>query len=324
MRVHSIIAGMAASLMLGLATTGAAQDYPSKPVRLVIPYPPGGGADILGRIVALNLSAALGQQVFVDNRGGANGIIGTELAARAPADGYTLLFPSSPHTVNVSMVSSLAYDTVKDFTPIALVATTPYTLVVHPSLPVKSVKELIAFAKARAGKIDYASGGSGGGSPHLAMELFKSMTGTDMVHVAYKGVGPALIDVLAGQVQVFFANAAPALPYIKTGQLRALGTSGAKRSLIAPEIPTVAEAGVPGFEASAWFGVIAPAKTPPAIVTRLNADIVKFMRTPETENRLQSIGAEVLTSTPQEYARVIEADIDRWGQLVKRLGLRSN
>ena len=320
---HSGISGVTACLLLAFPGAGAAQEYPSKSVRLIIPYPPGGGADILGRILAQKLSAAFGQQIIVDNRGGANGIIGTELAARAPADGYTLLFPSSPHTVNVSMVSNLAYDTVKDFAPVALAATTPYTLVVHPSMPVKSVKELIAFAKARPGKIDYASGGSGG-SPHLAMELFKSLTGTDMVHVAYKGVGPALIEVLAGQVQVFFANAAPAVPYIKSGQLRALGTSGTKRSLVAPEIPTVAEAGVPGFEASAWFGVIAPAKTPAAIIARLNAEIVKSMRSPDTESRVQSIGAEVLTSTPQEYAQVIAADIDRWGELVRRLGLRAN
>ena len=320
---HSGISGVTACLLLAFPGAGAAQEYPSKSVRLIIPYPPGGGADILGRILAQKLSAAFGQQIIVDNRGGANGIIGTELAAHAPADGYTLLFPSSPHTVNVSMVSNLAYDTVKDFAPVALAATTPYTLVVHPSMPVKSVKELIAFAKARPGKIDYASGGSGG-SPHLAMELFKSMTGTDMVHVAYNGVGPALIEVLAGQVQVFFANAAPAVPYIKSGQLRALGTSGTKRSLVAPEIPTVAEAGVPGFEASAWFGVIAPAKTPAAIIARLNAEIVKSMRSPDTESRVQSIGAEVLTSTPQEYAQVIAADIDRWGELVRRLGLRAN
>jgi len=323
MRFSSSIAGLAAGFMLALASIGAAQEYPSKPVRLIIPYPPGGGADIIARIIAQKLSAALGPQVIADNRGGANGIIGTEIAARAPADGYTLLFPSSPHTVNISMVANLPYDTVRDFTPISLVATTPYTLVVHPSMPVKSVKELIAFAKARPGNIDYASGGSGG-SPHLAMELFKSMTGTDFVHVAYKGVGPALVDVLAGQVQVFFANAAPALPNIKAGRLRALGTSGAKRSAVSPEIPTVAEAGVPGFEASAWFGVIAPAKTPPAIVSRLNSEIVKFMRAPDTAERLHGISAEVLTSTPQEYARVIEADIDRWGQLVRKLGLRGN
>ena len=323
MKLNLIISGIAACFSLVFASAAGAQEYPSKPVRLIIPYPPGGGADILGRIVAGKLSAVLGQQVIVDNRGGANGMIGTEIAAHAPADGYTLLFPSSPHTVNLSMVSKLPYDTVKDFTPVSLAATTPYTLVVHPSMPVKSVKELIAFARGRPGKINYASGGSGG-SPHLAMELFKSMTGVDMVHVAYKGVGPALVDVLAGHVQVFFSNAAPAVPHIKAGRLRALATSGAKRSLVAPEIPTVAEAGVPGFEASAWYGVIAPARTPAAIVHRLNAEIVRFMRTPETQERLKSLSAESLTSTPQEYARVIEADIDRWGKLVRRLGLRTN
>ena len=323
MRIRPHIVAVCACFACLPATIAGAQEYPSKPIRLIIPYPPGGGADILGRVVAQKLSGVLGQQVLPDNRGGANGIIGTELAARAPGDGYTLLFPSSPHTVNVSMLPTLPYDTVKDFAPVSLVATTPYILVVHPSMPVRSVKELIAFAKARPGKIDYASGGTGG-SPHLAMELFKSVTGTDFVHVAYKGVGPALVDVLAGQVQVFFANAAPAMPHIQAGRLRALGTSGAKRSAAAPGIPTVAEAGLPGYEASAWFGVIAPARTPRAIVERLNGEIVKLMRMPDVEERLTSMAADVRVSTPQEYARIIDADVERWGSLVRRLGLKPN
>jgi tripartite-type tricarboxylate transporter receptor subunit TctC len=323
MRARLTILLPALCLMLAPGMSAQAQGYPVKPVRLVIPYPSGGGADILGRIVAQKLGDAWGQQVLADNRGGANGIIGTEIVAHAPPDGYTLLFPSSPHTVNLSMVAKLPFDTVKDFAPIALVGTTPYILVVHPSMPVRSVRELIAFAKARPGQIDYASGGAGG-SPHLAMELFKSMTGIRLEHVPYKGVGPALVDVVGGQVQVFFSNSAPAMPHIKSGRLRALGTSGAKRAAVAPDIPTVAEAGVPGFEASAWFGLLAPARTPRAVVDRINAEVNKFMRTREVQERIHALGAEVLLSTPEEYAQIIDADIRRWGKLVRDLGLRAD
>jgi len=308
---------------LALPGIAPAQSYPGKTVRLLIPYPAGGGADVLGRIVAQRLTDALGQQVIVDNRGGANGIIGTELVARAPADGYTLLFPSSPHTVNVSMRSKLPFDTVKDFTPVTLCASTPYILVVHPSVPVKTVKDLIALARARPGQIDYASGGAGG-SPHLATELFKSMAGVNMNHIPYKGVGPALVDVLGGQVGLIFANSAPAMPHIQGGRLRAIGISSAKRSPVAPEIPTVAEAGLPGFEADAWFGIIAPARTPRPVIDRIVSEVHRFMRTAEVDERVRSLGASVLLSSPEEYGRIIESDIRRWGDLVRALKLTAD
>ena len=312
-------------VLWGLAALSgaAAQTYPAKPVRLVIPYPTGGGADVLGRIVAQRLTATLGQQVIVDNRGGANGIIGTEVVARSPADGYTLLFPSSPHTVNVSMHNKLPFDTVKDFAPVTLCASTPYILVVHPSVPVKSVKELIALARARPGQIDYASGGAGG-SPHLATELFKSMANVNMNHIPYKGVGPALVDVLSGQVGLMFANSAPAIPHMRVGRLRAIAISSARRSAVAPDVPTVAEAALPGFEADAWFGLLAPARTPRHVIDRINAEVHRFMNTAEVGERVTSLGASVLLSTPEDYARVIDADIRRWGDLVRALNLKAD
>ncbi len=297
------------------------QGYPTKAIRVVVPYAPGGGSDVISRILAQRVSASLGRQIVIDNRAGANGIVGTEIVAQAPADGYTLLFVSSPHAVNPSMYRKLPFDTLKDFAPISEVGTTPFILVVHSSLPVRTVRELVELAKRRPGQIDYASGGSGG-SPHLATELFKSMAGINLTHVPYKGAGPALADVLAGQVPVMFASSAPALPHIRSGRLRALGISSPQRSAVAPEIPTIAESGVAGFRADAIFGLLAPAKTPRAAIELLNAEVHKAMRIPEVGESMKTLGAEVVLTTPEGFGQVIESEVKRWGELVRALNLR--
>jgi tripartite-type tricarboxylate transporter receptor subunit TctC len=276
---------------------------------------------VISRILAQRMSESLGRQFDIDNRAGANGIIGTEMVVQAPADGYTLLYVSSPHAVNPSLYQKLPYDTVKDLTPISEVAVASLVLVVHPSLPVRSVGELVALAKARPGQVDYASGGSGG-SPHLATELFKKMAGINLIHVPYRGAGPALGDVLAGQVQVMFSSSASALPHIRAGRLRALGISSTKRSAVAPEIPTIAESGVPGFEAVTIFGLVAPANTPRTIVELLNAAVNKAMRIPEVGESMKTLGADVAVSTPEGFGSVIESEIKRWGELVRALKLQ--
>jgi tripartite-type tricarboxylate transporter receptor subunit TctC len=298
-----------------------AQGYPAKAVRVIVPYAPGGGSDVISRILAQRMAENLGRQFVIDNRAGANGIIGTEMAAQAPADGYTLLYVSSPHAVNPSLYRKLPFDTLKDLAPISEIASSPSILVVHPSLPARTVRELVALGKARPGQVDYASGGSGG-SPHLATELFKKMAGINLTHVPYRGAGPALTDVLAGQVQVMFANSAPALPHIQAGRLRALGISSTKRSAVAPEIPTIAESGVPGYEAVTIFGLLTPANTPRAIIDLLNAAVHKAMRTPEVGESMKTLGADVVLTTPEEFGRVIEAEIKRWGELVRALKLQ--
>jgi tripartite-type tricarboxylate transporter receptor subunit TctC len=311
----------AAAIVVLAATAAGAQEYPAKTVRVVVPYAPGGGSDVISRILAQRLSIALGKQFVIDNRAGANGIIGTEIVVQSPADGYTLLFVSSPHAVNPSMYKKLPYNTLKDLTPVSEIAAVPLILVVHPSLPVRSVKELVALAKARPGQIDYASGGAGG-SPHLATELFNSMAGVKLNHIPYRGAGPALGDVLAGQVQVMFANAAPALPHIRSGRLRALGISSPKRSAVAPDIPTVAEAGVPGYEAVTVFGMVAPANTPKAVIDQLNAEIHKAMRTPEVGESLKALGGDAVLTTPEGFGNVLASEIRRWGELVQALNLK--
>ena len=307
--------------VLGAAPVANAQNYPAKSVRVIVPYAPGGGSDVISRILAQRLSQSLGRQFVIDNRAGANGIIGTELAVQAPADGYTLLYVSSPHAVNPSMYRKLPFDTLKDLAPISEVAVSPSILVVHSSLPTRTVGELVALAKARPGQIDYASGGSGG-SPHLATELFKKMAGINLTHVPYRGAGPALADVLAGQVPVMFANSAPALPHIRSGRLRALGVSSTKRSAVAPEIPTIAESGVRGYEAVTLFGLLAPANTPRNIIDLLNAEVHKAMRNPEVGESMKALGADVVLTTPEGFGSVLEAEVKRWGELVRALNLQ--
>ncbi len=311
-----------------LCATGAASaqippvNYPVKPIRLVVPFAPGGGTDVIARHLAARMTESLKRQIVVDNRAGANGIVGTENVANAPADGYTLLFVSSPHSVNPSLYARLPYDTVRDFAAVSLAATSPYVLVAHGSLPVRNVKELIALAKARPGQIDYASGGSGS-SAHLAAELFNQMAGIKLREIPYKGAGPGLAAVLAGHVALVFGNTLTVKPHIQSGRLRALGLASPKRSASAPDMPTIAEQGVPGYSADAVLGLLAPARTPRPIIEQLNAEVHKAMRTPDMQDAMKNAGAEVALSTPEEFARLIEAEIQRWGKLVRALNLKA-
>ena len=297
-----------------------AQGYPSKPIRLVVPFAPGGGTDVIARYVAGGLSESMGRQVVVDNRGGANGIIGTEIVARAPADGYTLLFVSSPHSINPSL-RKLPYDTLRDFTPVTLVATSPYVLVVNPKLAARDVKELIAAAKARPDEITYGSGGSGS-SAQLAAELFNQMAGVKLREIPYKGAGPALLATVAGESALVFGNALTVKPHIQSGRLRALGTASSKRSSSAPELPTIAEAGLPGYRAEAVLGMLAPARTPKVIVQKLNSEVHKVMRTPAAVEAMTRLGVDIELSTPEEFGRRIESEMHRWGKVVRALNLK--
>ena len=303
------------------AAAGNAQPYPIKPLRMVVPFAPGGGTDVIARYLATGMAESMNRQVVVDNRAGANGIIGTEIVARAPADGYTLLFVSSPHSVNPSLYPKLPYDTLRDFAPVSLVAASPYVLVVHPSLPARNVKELIALAKARPDQITYASGGSGS-SAQLAAELFNQMAGVKIREIPYKGAGPALLAVVSGESAVVFGNALTVKPHIENGRLRALGIASPKRSPSAPELPTIAEAGVPGYSADAVLGLLAPARTPRAIVEKLNAEVHRIMRTPAATDAMRSVGVDIALSTPEEFGRIIESEMQRWGKLVRTLKIK--
>ena len=312
-------------VLLIVALTGAAsataQNYPARPVRLIVPSSPGGGTDISARIIAPKLSEYLGQQVVVENRPGAGTMIGGEAAARSAPDGYTLLMGISTLAINPAIYRKVPYDALKDFAPISQAVALPNVLVAHPSLPVKTVRELVAFSKARPGQINFASAGLGT-SPHLSMELFLSMTGLKMVHVPYKGSGPGVTDLVAGHVPLMMPNMLSALPHIKSGRLRALGVTSAKRASRASDIPTLAEAGVPGYEAVQWYGVLAPAGTPRAIITRLHAEVVRVLRQPDIKERFLSDGAEPVGSSPEEFAAFIRAETAKWAQVIKDAGLR--
>ena len=304
-----------------VAMSSHAQVFPAKPLRMVVPFAPGGGTDVIARYVAAGLLEAWGRQVVVDNRAGANGIIGTEIVAHAPPDGYTLLFVSSPHSINPSLYPKLPYDTLRDFVPVSMVATSPYVLVVHPSLPARNVKELIALAKAKPDQITYASGGSGS-SAQLAAELFNQMAGVKLRDIPYKGAGPALQAVLSGECSAVFGNALTVKPHIESGRVRALGIASAKRSPSAPDMPTIAEAGVPGYQSDAVLGLLAPARTPRAIVQMLNSEVHKVMRRPGAVEAMRNVGVDIALSTPEEFGRVIESEMQRWGKLIRTLGLK--
>ena len=310
-------------LIVALTGAGAAagQNYPVRPVRLVVPSSPGGGTDISARIIAPKLSEYLGQQVVVDNRPGAGTMIGGEVVARAAPDGYTLLMGISTLAINPAIYRKVPYDALRDFAPVSQAVALPNVLVAHPSLPVRSVKELIAFARARPGQLNFASAGLGT-SPHLSMELFLSMTKLKMVHVPYKGSGPGVVDLVAGHVPLMMPNMLSALPHIKTGRLRALGVTSARRAAGAPDIPTIAEAGVPGYEAVQWYGVLAPAGTPRAIVTRLHAQIVRVLQLPDIRQRFSTDGAEAVGSSPEEFTTFIRAETAKWAQVIKDAGIR--
>ena len=295
--------------------------YPTKPVRLVIPFPPGGGNDLLGRAYAERLSQRLGQPVVADNRGGASTAIAAEIVARAPADGHTLLLATiATLAVLPGFKSNLAYDPVKDFDPVSLISASPYLLVVNPGVPVKSVKELIALAKSKPGQINYASPGHGTMN-HLTFELFKLASGADLTHVPYKGTGPALADVLGGHVGVMFASTASARPLVITGKLRALGISTLKRSPAMPDVAPIAESGVPGFDTSSWGGLVVPRGTPAAIIARLNSEVVAVVRQGDLREHLESQGYVLQTSTPQEFAAHIRSELVRFRKLIKAAGL---
>lgn len=295
--------------------------YPSRAVRMIVPFPPGGGTDIISRTVAQRLNEAWGQPVVVDNRGGANGIIGTDLAAKSRPDGYTLAVVIATHAINPALYPKLPYDTAADFMPVTLMAQYPFILTVHPSVPAKSVRELIALAKARPGQLSFASSGNGSG-PHLGFELFKSMAKLDIVHVPYKGAGPANTELVAGQVQLFFNNFLAAMPLIRAGRLRVLAVTSARRSAVMPELPTLAESGLPGFDVTGWYGVLVPAGTPQAIVAKLQTDIAAALRVPAVNSRLSSEGAEPVGSTADQFAKFLQIETQKWAKVIKGAGVR--
>ena len=307
-------------LMLALQAYG--QNYPAKPVRLILPYPPGGGTDLVARPLAQKLGDSLGQQVIVDNRGGANGTIGMELAAKSPPDGYTIVLALTAQLVlNPAFYPRLPYDPVRDYTPITLLGTTPYLLTVHPALPVKSVKDLIALAKSKPGQLAYSSSGNGG-IPHLAGKMLDRMAGTEMVHVPYRGGGPALLDLMAGQVQLNFAVIPAAMPHVKAGKLRAVAVTTAKRSQAVPGLATIGET-LSGYEVTTWFGVFAPARTPAAVTGRLNREIVSMLGTPDMKDRFPD-GFESTGSSPEELARYLRSELARWGKLIRENGITAS
>ncbi len=317
-------AGLFYMVLLSVMPIGAvfAQSYPARPVRMVVPFPAGGATDIVGRVVAQKLAESWGHQVIVDNRGGAGGTIGSDAAAKSAPDGYTILVgTSSTHAVAPSLYSKLAYDPVRDFAPVTLLASATILLAVHPSVPVKNVRELIALGKKQPQALSFASSGNGGIS-HLVGEQFKSMAGMQMLHVPYKGDTPALIDLVSGQVSLMFGTAVSFLPYVKSGKLNALAVTNLKRSSIAPDVPTVAESGLPGFDALQWFGIFAPAGTSKEIITRLNADIVKILRLQDVRERLTGLGADVVGNSPEQFAAFQKADAAKWAGIVKTSGAK--
>ncbi len=318
-----LLARVLLSISLSIAAAWApAQSYPVKTVRWISPWPAGGANDILSRAIGQELTRSFGQQVIIDNRPGASGTIGTDFVAKSAPDGYTITLGSTPtHATAPSVYATLPYDPLRDFAPVTLIATLPNVLVVHPSVPAASVKELIAIAKAQPGKLNFASTGNGT-SQHLSGELFKVMSGVDMVHVPYKGTAPALTDLLAGQVDLAFDNMPALLPHIQSGKLRALAVTPSRRSATLPNLPTVAEAGLPGYDASVWFGVFVPAATPRDIINRLHDAIVKGLNTPELKQRMAGIGAEVVGNTPDEFGAYWRAEIPKWAKVVKAAGIK--
>ena len=309
---------LAMPFLLSGVASGAG--YPDRPVRLIVGFPPGGAADILGRIAAQQLTERLGQQVVVDNRGGAGGLVATEIAARGAPDGYTLLFTSMPHVINPHLYKKVQYDAVKDFTPIVQFAAVPLMMAANPSLPAKTVRDLIAYAKARPGRVNYASGGSGASS-HLAMELFKSMAGIDLNHIPYKGTGPLITDLIAGQVALTIASAVPLAPQVRAGKLRGMAVTGPKRSPSFPDLPAIAET-VAGYEVVNWFGIIAPAATPAAIIARINAELNKVLNAAHIRDSLRAQGVDVAGGSAEEFARIIRADFSKWAKVVRESGAR--
>ena len=303
-----------------VAPLAHAQDYPTRPIRMLVASSAGSGVDIVARVVAQRMSERLGVPVVVDNRAGAGGAIGVQLTAKAAPDGYTILMAAPSLTVNATLMRPAPYDVVRDFTPVGQATVSQYVIVAHPAVPARSVKELIALAKSQPGKLNYGSGGPGN-STHLAGEYFKSLAGVDIVHVPYKGSGPAIVDLLGGQVQLMFANIVAVLPQVKSGKLRGLATSGATRSVALPDLPTVIEAGVPGYVVTSWFGIIAPARTPRHMVTRLNDALNTVMRERDMLDRIAAEGAEPAPNRPEEFGRHIASELAIWAKVIKAAGL---
>jgi tripartite-type tricarboxylate transporter receptor subunit TctC len=321
-RRRLIAASAAAVLAPGVMARAqtSADGWPARPVRLVVPFPPGGGTDNVGRILNTRLSEIWGQQVVIENRGGAGSNIGNEVVARAAPDGYTMLFAAFPLATNKFIYSSLAYDPLADLMPITLIGTFPNLLVVPNTSPAKSVAEFIAYAKANRGNITFGSSGIGT-SPHLNGELFSRMAGIEMTHIPYRGAGPAIIDLIPGRLSMMFNTSGSLTPHVRAGRLRALAVSSGKRFSAMPELPTVAESGVPGFDVSSWYGLFVPAKTPPAIVRKMNADAVAVLRDPQVRERLEGLGLEVVGSTPEQMAAFLRAEMAKWEPVIKSAGI---
>jgi tripartite-type tricarboxylate transporter receptor subunit TctC len=308
--------------LLSFPLLAAEQAYPSRPIRLVVPFPPGGSLDVVARAIGQKLTDAWGQPVIVDNRPGAGGNIGADLVAKSPPDGYTILEGAlSTHAVNVSLYAKMPYDPIKDFVPITLVAVTPNVLVVHPSVPVNSVPELVAYAKAHPGKLSFGSG-SNGSAGHLAGELFKTEAGVDMVHIPYKGGAPAMQDLLGGQIQLMFDNLANSMQQVRAGKLKALAVTTARRSTLVPELPTLAETGLPGFDIYTWWGFMAPAGTPREIVAKWNVEVARILNTPEMKSFFAQQGAEPASTSPDEFAAMIRSEIPKYAKIIKASGAK--
>jgi tripartite-type tricarboxylate transporter receptor subunit TctC len=307
----------------GPAGAQAPDSWPSRPIRFILPFPPGGGTDILGRLIAERLTANLGQPVVTENRGGAGGNVGAEAAAKSAPDGYTIVLVAPSLTISPSLYSKLNYDPVKDFAPVSLVATVPNVMVTNPAVPANTLAEFIRLAKSKPGEMNFGSGGSGT-SNHLAGELFNLVAGVKLVHVPYKGVNLAMNDVLSGRIQLVVIGIPATVPNIKAGKLRALALVAPRRSPVLPDVPTVAEAGLPNFEVTTWYGILAPAGTPKAIVVRLNAELAKIMHSPELKDRLDALATDPVTSTPEEFAGLIKREIVKWREVVREAGLKAD
>jgi len=322
MKLRMMVVSLLASFAVALALPASAQAWPDKPIRLILGVPAGATPDVTARLIMPGVSQSLGQPLVADNRGGAGGLIAAEIVAKSAPDGYTL-FISSPGALTIlpSLRKSVPYDTLRDFAPISLISVGPFVLITHPSVPVKSVKELIALAKSQPGKLNYASAGNGVAN-HLAMEMFKQMAGVDITHVPYKGAPQAVTDVLAGHMNMMFNSIAPIIANIKAGRVRVLGIASSKRSPQLPDVPTISEAGVPGFEAVNWFGMFAPAKTPKAIITRVNEAVVKVLRSPDIQAQFIALGADPVGSSPEEFAAYVRRDMERYARVVKLSGAK--
>jgi len=310
-----------AALVLAASWARAADEYPARAVRVVVPFAPGGGTDVVGRILAQQLSQRLGQSFVIENRPAASGIVGADFVAKAPADGYTLLFAFSSLSSSAKLISHLPYDPIADFAPVVLATTSPLVMFLHPSVPATNLKEFIAYAKANPGKLNYGSSGPGS-SPHLATELLMSMAGIQMTHIPYKGIAPAVTAQLANEVQMSLTPIAVGMPHARAGKLRALASAGLKRSVAIPDVPTIDESGLPGFEVIAWWGMLAPAKTPRPVVLLLNREVRAVLEIPEVRKSLVDQGMDPVGGTPEEFASLIRADMDKWGDVGKRLGVR--